>query len=480
MNCISFTACLVVNLLTFALAYGDITRDFRRLLSDKTVQKAEVGIEVVRLGNHPAEDKVVFRHNSDLPLAPASNMKLITTACAIREFGSGFRFRTVLAQRGKELAIVGDGDPSFGDGELLAGSGWTITTVFDNWAQAVAESGQREFDAILVDDSILDRQWVHPNWPVDQLHKRYASQVGGLNLNRNCVNFYLSPRGPGELVDFRLEPPTSYVGVENACRRGPNAVWLSRKLGTNEIVLKGTTAGPNSDPISVTIDDPGMFAATVFREVLAGHGVRVGEVRRSGDVRNSIVRPGQPAAEGSWTVLAVHETPLSAVLSQANKDSDNLYAEALCKRLSATLDTPGSWSGSVDVIAEFLRGLGVSSEQFRIDDGSGLSRKNALSATAIGRVLSMMYHSSDRAAFLGSLSVAGADGTLRNRFRNSSLSGRVFGKSGYIQGVSCLSGYLQAKDGSWYAFSILINDISGGAKPWLDRAVEAIDRIDGG
>jgi D-alanyl-D-alanine carboxypeptidase/D-alanyl-D-alanine-endopeptidase (penicillin-binding protein 4) len=123
-----------------------------------------------------------------------------------------------------------------------------------------------------------------------------------------------------------------------------------------------------------------------------------------------------------------------------------------------------------------LKRIGVPTDQFTLDDGSGLSRENRLSAHALCEVLKHKYHGRDRDVFLNSLAIAGEDGTLEDRFRNG-LKGRVFGKSGYINGVSALSGYLKAKDGRHYAFSILMNGISTNwtAKQLQESIVKAID-----
>jgi D-alanyl-D-alanine carboxypeptidase/D-alanyl-D-alanine-endopeptidase (penicillin-binding protein 4) len=177
-------------------------------------------------------------------------------------------------------------------------------------------------------------------------------------------------------------------------------------------------------------------------------------------------------------MLAVHETPIATVLARANKDSMNLYAEAMCKRLGAAVSkSPGSWENGTAAVAAFLKSCGVDSNEFNIDDGCGLSRKNGISANAMARVLAHTFASKNRDLYIASLSVAGIDGTLDKRFDNSDLRGRVHAKSGFINGVSALSGYLKAKDGHWYAFAILMNGVSDVAtcKQLQERIVKALD-----
>jgi serine-type D-Ala-D-Ala carboxypeptidase/endopeptidase (penicillin-binding protein 4) len=218
------------------------------------------------------------------------------------------------------------------------------------------------------------------------------------------------------------------------------------------------------------VRDPAMFAGTVLAETLAANGVR-----RGGEVRRDHSFRGNPAA---GNVIAVHETPLATVLARANKDSMNLYAEALCKRLGrAASGEGGSWANGTVALADFLRSIGVADNQFRLDDGCGLSKENLISPRAINRVLTHAFHGRNKDAFLISLSVAGIDGTLEDRFKGSDLRGRVMGKSGYVNGVRSLSGYLRAKDGQFYAFSILMNKVSDAAeiKVLQEKIIKAVD-----
>ena len=100
-----------------------------------------------------------------------------------------------------DLVLIGDGDPSLGDAELLRKSGWDVTTLFKNWAEELKKAGVTGFDRLVIDDSIFEENGLHPHWPADQVHKRYVAEVAGLNLNANCVDFYLRVTSPGEIVN---------------------------------------------------------------------------------------------------------------------------------------------------------------------------------------------------------------------------------------------------------------------------------------
>jgi serine-type D-Ala-D-Ala carboxypeptidase/endopeptidase (penicillin-binding protein 4) len=464
-------------LLFVSSARADLSGDVRAVLSDKLLNKGEVGIEIIRLGNSPDAARMIYESKAASPRVPASNLKVITTSTALEKLGTDFQFKTTLAARGGDIALIGDGDPSLGDAEMLRKVGWDVDTVFKNWAQMLQKRGISEVHDVFVDDSIFDQNFAHPDWPADQVHKRYVAQVGGVNLNANCLDFYLRTNGYGQIVQYSIDPPTHYASIKNSCVMGKNnAVWLSRQPDTNDIVLRGETNTNNDEPVSVTVHDPPLFAGTVLSETLQANGIRVtGKVQRDRTIRDSL-----NTESSQWKSIAVHTTPLSTVIGRANKDSMNLYAECLCKRIGAAVSgQSGSWENGTAATAAFLESLGVSRDEFNLDDGCGLSKKNTISPNAMAKVLEHNFYGRQHDAFMSSLAVAGVDGTFESRFRDSDLRGRVFGKSGYVVGVSALSGYLKAKDGQWYVFSILMNGLpegtNGGAKLLQEKIVKAID-----
>src|SRR5690606_11389476 len=129
----------------------------------------EVGVTIVRLEDSAKNAKVLYRNKSDTPLIPASNLKLVTTAAALDVLGKDFRFQTLVATRGEDLHIWADGDPTIGDTELLQKVGWGSTTTFEHWAEALKQRGITRVRNVVLDDGIFDMQFVHPNWPENQI-----------------------------------------------------------------------------------------------------------------------------------------------------------------------------------------------------------------------------------------------------------------------------------------------------------------------
>jgi D-alanyl-D-alanine carboxypeptidase/D-alanyl-D-alanine-endopeptidase (penicillin-binding protein 4) len=458
-------------------ACADLNADIRSVLQDKLLSKADVGICIDRLGGGTASSPSLFKHESDIPLTPASNLKLVTTSAALDRLGPDFKFQTALVRRGDDIVLIGDGDPTFGDAALLKRVGWETTTVFKRWAKQLKDTGITRVRDVLVDDSIFDQNFVHPDWPAKQQHLAYVAGVAGMDMNANCLDFYLKTGVFGQPVTFITDPPAPFLNIRNDCVTGhENAVWLSRDPNSSDLLLKGQIDVPNIEPISVTVQDPPLFAAGVLADEMRAAGITIsGKVARDRTVRSTVAK--LPAG----SVLAIHETPIAAVLARANKDSMNLYAEALCKRLGAEVSgQSGSWENGLPALKTFLTKAGVDPSQYTLDDGCGLSHKNRISPLALTQVLMYDYFSPNKQSFMDSMGIAGVDGRyIQSRFAGTDLRGRVLLKSGFVNNVSGISGFLHALDGQWYVFSILMNGIpdgaNSGAKTLQERIVKALD-----
>jgi D-alanyl-D-alanine carboxypeptidase/D-alanyl-D-alanine-endopeptidase (penicillin-binding protein 4) len=474
-----FSVWILLSLCLFGAqpSFGDLAGTIDGILRDPPLAKVLAGIEIIHLGSSVESSRIIYRHNSDVPLTPASNLKMITSSAALDRLGPDFNFRTQLVSHDGDLILVGDGDPAFGDAELLSRFGWDVDTVFKQWAEQLKSQKIGPVRNVLVDDSIFDTDFFNPGWPAEQRLNRYEAEVAGMNLNANCLDFYLHPNRPGELVTARTNPVARFYNIRNECLSGEGKPSIMRAPQSDDMIIRGRAPAVNDVPLPVTIHDAPLFAANVFAETLVNIGlVRSGDVHRDRTIRDAMNR-AQSAGDKSWQLLAIHETPLAQVLGRANKDSMNLYGECLCKRLGAEITRQsGSWQNGTAAVGQFLKKLGVPESQFHLSDGCGLSKENQITASAITRVLLYDYFSHNSKTLIDSLAIAGVDGTLTDRFHGSSLRGRVIGKTGTVDGVSCLSGYLHARDGQWYVFSILMNkSFAGLGKPTQEKIVNAID-----
>jgi len=451
----------------------------RAMLNRNEVNDAAVGLHVVEVTTKgPVE---LFGHQTNLPLGPASNTKLLTTAAALETYGPKATFKTQLYKVGEDLLLVGGGDPALGDVTLAEARGEKITTPFEKFAAALKAAGVTSYRHLIIDDRVFDREFVHPNWPVDQLLSWYSAPIGGLNLNANCLDWRPIVNTNGR-IGIELIPPTTYASVTIKATRGAkNEVWLWRPPTANRFEMRGTVARTATDAESVAIYEPGLWTGTVLRDVLNDSGITsTGEVHRIAD----------DAVVTNATLVATAETKLLDVIHRANRNSVNMMTEGLCKRLGFDATRkPGTWASGTAAIEKYVRGLGIEAEQVSLDDGSGLSNKNRASARAFTTVLAHVAIQPGGDAFVDSLARPGEDGTLRRRFAGLPVAKAVHAKTGHIRGVSALSGYIDVPErpadgepfkGRRFAFSILVNKYQGNVNPWQDAVCQEIFKWAGG
>ncbi|MHC5022633.1 MAG: D-alanyl-D-alanine carboxypeptidase/D-alanyl-D-alanine endopeptidase [Planctomycetota bacterium] len=424
---------------------------------------------------------------ADRPMIPASNMKLLTTGAALHVLGPRFSFSTRLLRDGDRLIVLGDGDPAFGDPKLLAKmhvndqDGLDVESFLDLWIQAVVDAGIRDVREVVVDGRIFDREFVHATWPRDQLNRSYCAEVAGFNFHLNVLHLYPRPvegqrpsianRQPHASWHELINKATSETGRDDA-----NTIWVARKLSSNHLTVYGNARFAYRTPVPVTVHDMPEFAAHLLADRLRAAGVAVDSFRVSGD---------EDDPSTGETIGPVISTPIATVVSRCNTDSQNLFAEALLKRMGhAVTGRPGSWLSGGAVLRNVINERVDEPKHIAnlyVADGSGLSRDNRVSAGLVTDWLNT-FVADERIGdtFIESLAVGGESGTLRRRFRTADLHGaRVQGKSGFINGVSCLSGYVTMSDQRRRSFSILINDLkvpTSRAKRVQEAIVELIAR----
>ncbi|MCX5649647.1 MAG: D-alanyl-D-alanine carboxypeptidase/D-alanyl-D-alanine-endopeptidase, partial [Planctomycetota bacterium] len=308
----------------------------------------------------------------------------------------------------------------------------------------------------------FEAEVVHPNWPANQRHQWYEAPAGALNLNDNCVDVRLAATKAGEFADVRLVPPTAYAVLDNqmktVAKKDHHRYGVAREvLGAGLPGLRLRASGgywAEAAPAvqNVAVHNPTLYFGSALVETLRAEGIVVaGPVQRAPLVGPEGVHP-------AFVCDLVHTSPLGATVTVANKRSQGFYAECLLKLLGAYAANPR---------AEY----GAKAPADR--DGSGLSKENRLTALAVTELLALMYERHGE-AFIGTLAVAGEDGSLRSRMRGTAAEGNVYGKTGYVAGVSALSGYVRTRSGRWVAFSILMNDVPWGG---LWRARLAQDKV---
>ncbi len=401
--------------------------------------------------------RVVAERNGHLPVAPASNMKLFTTAAGLDLLKPEYSFETVVSTRGViepsgslkgDVKIRGGGDPTIG-GRFHDGHS---TEVIDGWANELKQSGIKNINGDLIFEyGYFDTEYVHPSWPPDQLVNWYEAPVSALSMQEGCVMVRVLPGRPGQLGIVQMEPPNTYMTVENSIvTGGGRGVFISRIPGTNRIVVKGSVpARAGATEIFVTVMNPVHYFANVVRTSFERNGLRVmGQVK---------LVPRD--ARTDWQEISTHATPITVVNYVINKKSQNHYAEQLLKAIGSEKKKNGSFAGGSAAITHWLTTtVGVPGQEYTQIDGSGMSRFNRASSNSFTTLLRYMWNSPYRHEFVSSMPYSGErDSRLRRRLNQPPYARQVYAKTGYISGVIGLSGYVHAQSGKVYAFSFLFN-----------------------
>jgi D-alanyl-D-alanine carboxypeptidase/D-alanyl-D-alanine-endopeptidase (penicillin-binding protein 4) len=406
------------------------------------------------------------------PMKPASNMKVLTTAAALHWLGAGHEYETTLTARAPlvqgaiagDVVVRGTGDPNL-SGRFRGGD---PAAIFRDWARKLREAGLRRIDGDLIaDDTFFDDVRMPPSWDSRQEEAWYSAQVSALSLNDNCLDIRVSPGSrAGAAARVVLGPACSIVSLRQnvvTAASGSPRVIVHRKRGTNDISVTGNI-GVKSAPWSgnVTVHDPALFFAATLEQVLEAEGIEVAGRARKLERATGAERDRGPT---QGRVLVRHVSTLAEDLPIINKRSQNLHAEILLKVIGARVEGEGSLSGGDKAIRRYLRERDLPASGLAVGDGSGLSHENKVSALLLAAVLDERRRSTkDFPLFLASLPVAGEDGTLDDRFKSlPALRGKIHAKTGYIRGVSCLSGYV-LRDSRVWSFSVLVNGLRGGAQ----------------
>ncbi len=424
-----------------------------------SASKATVGAVIVDVRTN----KAVVKVNPDETFIPASNQKLLTSAFALARLGVDFEFTTAVHLIGDDLHIIGSGDPTLGDPTIAASTGKTIYDELDAWTRAIAQVVTNPFAGdIVVHSSFTPSQetplesFRQSDWPEDQYHNWYVAPVAGLNFHNNCFDVtFVSRDGTIEPV---VSPYSRLIGVENRTKIGPRHVWSLRiNSDDSQLAVVGTIRAPSNSPLSVSANHPPLMAGRVLGDRLERAGVEFrGTVRYAGAPTTNLPEP-----------VAKTTSPITLAIARANKQSLNMAAEALF--LSAG---DGTWAGSGDLMTRTLKehfGIG---DGIVVRDGSGLSRGNRVTPRAMSRMLMNFVRRDDFVPFAQTLAISGVDGTLKDRLDSPLCRAKVLAKTGYILGVSCLSGYvLDNENRPSYAFSILANNVPPG-QAWRTKQMQ--------
>jgi serine-type D-Ala-D-Ala carboxypeptidase/endopeptidase (penicillin-binding protein 4) len=446
-----------------------LSSDLERLIQGSGWSSDQWSVLVVSLD----KGDTLFSHQPDTHLKPASGLKLFTTAAALYYLGPDFRYNTFLLADGKiengvlngDLVVYGTGDPSF-----TARFG-RRDEVWHAFADTLLAMGVREIrGSVIGDASYFAGPGTGTGWQEDYIGASYAAPSSALSYGENIATLQIRPRAVGEPPFVGLAEGADEITVVNhatTVARGRSFINVARSSYDAPLEVRGQISrGTKSIQRTVPVADPAQYAAAAFKMILHDKGITVtGPSKSVTDAAQSPVTGRMvfaPALDAKQPVrvLAIHQSPpLIDILEIVNKKSHNLMAEQTLRTVGRVALGEGSVdAGEKAVVQLLVRETGDAPEGFDMDDGSGLSILDRVSARNFIHLLSFMAKSPMFDSYWQTLPEAGVPNGLR-RMGGTRAAGNLRAKTGTIDNVSSLSGYVRASDGERLAFSIISNNV---------------------
>ena len=473
---------------TPATTLPELQAKISEILAKPELESAIVGVKVVSLDN----GRVLFEENANKLLRPASNMKLYTVATALDRLSPDYRFVTSVyaatrpdasgVVRGN-LTIYGRGDPSiaarFNNGDYMK--------VIDDLATRIAAAGVKRVEGDLVGD---ETYFVGPKygsgWTWEDLTWYYGAEVTPLTVNDNALDLFVKP-GPavGQPALITTGPPDPLLKIVNkvvtSAKGVPRELSIHRGLADHTITVTGSM--PIDDrgySGGIGISHPALLFVYLLRSSLAQKGVVItGKSLTTGEISQPPLIDISPVVSTNGASLPLNEIaklespPFSLIAAQTLKPSQNLYTELILRTLGKMTPAPPTMSSlnqtsenlGVEAVKSFLKTVGIRPETLVLDDGSGLSRSDMVTAESTVQLLTFMSKHRYASVFRDALPIAGVDGTLRNRMRGTAAANNLRAKTGSLSSAASLGGYVTTAAGERLAFTIMVNNYPRDVEP---------------
>jgi D-alanyl-D-alanine carboxypeptidase/D-alanyl-D-alanine-endopeptidase (penicillin-binding protein 4) len=458
------------------------------ILAKSELASAMVGVKVVSLDT----GRVLFEENAAKLLRPASNMKLYTVATALDRLSPDYRFVTSVYAASRpdaagivhgDLTIYGRGDPSlaarFNNGDYFK--------AIDDLATRIVAGGVKRVEGDLVGD---ETYFVGPKygagWEWEDLTWYYGAEITPLTVNDNALDLFIKPGlAVGQPAVITTGPPDPLLTIVNkvitSAKGLRREISIHRGLGENTITITGTI--PLEDrgySGGIGISHPAMLFMYLLRTSLAQKGVTItGKSRTTGEISQPALISGVSISGTNGAlqneIATLQSPPFSFIAAQTMKPSQNLYTELILRTLGKVTPPPATTSSlgqtseelGIEAVKLFLKTAGIRPEALVLDDGSGLSRSDMITAEASVQLLTFMSKHRYANVFRDALPIAGVDGTLRNRMRSTPAENNLRAKTGSLSSAASLAGYVTTAAGEKLAFSIMVNNYPRDVEPRL-------------
>jgi serine-type D-Ala-D-Ala carboxypeptidase/endopeptidase (penicillin-binding protein 4) len=426
------------------------------------------GVKVVSLDS----GKTLFEHEANKLFSPASNCKLYTVALALDRLGQDYRIRTSLYANAKpdvsgtlegNLIVYGRGDPTI-NARLHGGD---VLKALEPLVAALTNAGVKRITGDLVGDESFFRGAPYGSgWSWGDLSDYYGAEISALTIDDNTLSASCKPgANVGAVCQVALTPATSTLVINNHTRTAPKGsprtIRFQRPFDEDTVYVTGQMpiddTGTSDD---VTMHHPAEIFVECLKRALASQGVEVvGKVR----VVRDVDRPAGPLDCDKLVELGSMESlPMRDLAREVEKPSQNLYADLLLAQVGEKYRPPQNATETSENLGahemgRFLGEAGLSRGSFALEEGSGLSRDNLVSPDATVTLLRYMSRHKSAQVYLDALPIAGVDGTLRNRMKNTLAMGNLRAKTGTLRWANSLSGYVTTAAGEHLVFSLMLN-----------------------
>jgi len=407
-------------------------------------------------------DSLMYEYDGARLLIPASLTKLFVTAAALDALGADFQFETPCFRDGPildtgelrgNLIVQAGGDPT----PEVKSSRYFRAPALRAWADSLKDRGVHS-----ISGNLVLRVWPYrlesaaAGWEVGDVNAGFAPALDGFGFNNNVCHLGVFPaESLGGPARFVRDPGYAPLHVRSSVttKNGDSPPWIemwSLPRDTSVAVIGEIPLHDDGEFLWVPMHDPALYFGCALRDALQQRGISIaGGIIVDRDI--SVSPTGEP--------LYVHRSPLlKQIISLINKDSDNYSTEYLLSAVGVAVTGSPERRHGLKAVEKFASRCGIQSREISLEDGSGLTRRNVVSAQAVTKLLRAMHRHPESEVFRASLSQSGVDGTLSYRLSTESSARRVFGKTGSMTRVSGVAGYAETACGDTVAFAVLCNN----------------------
>ncbi len=483
---------------------SDLQNNIRNIVSRPAVQRGNIGIKIVSLDTN----KVIFENNAEKYFVPASNMKSYTVATAIEKLTPDFKFVTSVYSTAKpdangvikgDVSIYGRGDVSmsmaFTQQNALPNqvfSNADYLKVLEPLANKIVASGVKRIEGNLIgDDSYFTGNAIPFSWEWDDLQWFSGAEVSALPVLDNAIDLFVKPTAIGSPCSFQIFPANSQFQVKNTCTNNASGnkreIKIEKKLDQNILEISGTM--PTDDKGFrgyITVSRPAGLFIDLLRQLLQQKGVTVTGQNKIIGAKDKTMLTAVSSMTTQIELARLESSTLSLIAAKTMKPSQNMFTETILRTLGEQIGDKTdpkltSDERGIKVISTFLQSIGIAADAVIQHDGSGLSRHNLITPASNIQLYTYMWRSRYMQVWRDSLPIGAVDGTIKSRFTNTSAANNVRAKTGTLDQVSSLTGYVTTASGEKLVFSIIVNGVNEGRlrTNTIDEIVVALANFNG-